>query len=69
MIRWVKYTCSQIPQDYANILIYCTLTGLRAHEACKSLSLVKNNQDNYLNKETMILEHFRHPNIFIRRTK
>jgi len=45
------------------------LTGLRADETCKSLSLVKNNQDNYLNKETMILEHFRHPNIFIRRTK
>ena len=33
------------------------------------MSLVKNNQDNYLNKETMILEHCRHPNIFIRRTK
>ena len=71
MVRWVKDTCLNIPQSYANILIYCTLTGLRADEACKSLSLVKNNQDNYLNKETMILEHFRHPNIFIfiRRTK
>ncbi len=69
MIRWVKDTCSQIPRYYANILFYCTLTGLRADKACKSLSLVKNNQDNYLNKETMILEHFRHPNIFIRRTK
>jgi hypothetical protein len=69
MVRWVKDTCSHIPRYYANILIYCTLTGLRADEACKSLSLVKNNQDNYLNKETMILEHFRHPNIFIRRTK
>ena len=69
MVRWVKDTCSHIPRYYSNILIYCTLTGLRADEACKSLSLVKNNQDNYLNKETMILEHCRHPNIFIRRTK
>jgi hypothetical protein len=69
MIRWVKDTCSQIPRYYVNILIYCTLTGLRAGEECKSLSLVENNQDNYLNKETIILEHFRHPDIFIRRTK
>jgi hypothetical protein len=69
MVRWVKDTCSHIPRYYPNILIYCTLTGLRADEAYNSLSLVKNNQDNYLNKETMILEHFRHPNIFIRRTK
>ena len=49
-------------------MIYCTLTGLRADEACKSVSLVKNDLNNYLNK-TMILEHFRYPKIFIRITK
>ena len=31
--------------------------------------LVRNNLNTYLNKETMVLEHFRYPNIFIRRTK
>ena len=69
MLEWIKDTCSQIPKSYANILIYCTLTGLRADEACKSLSLVKKNQNNYLNRETMVLEHFKYPNIFLRRTK
>lgn len=69
MLNWIKDTCSQISKSYANILIYCTLTGLRADEACKSLSLVKNNRNNYLNKETMVLEHFKYPNIFLRRTK
>jgi hypothetical protein len=37
IVRWVKDTCSHIPRYYANILIYCTLTGLRADEACKSV--------------------------------
>ena len=69
MLKWIKDTCNQIPKSYANILIYCALTGLRADEACKSVSLVKSNLNNYLNKETMILEHFKYPNIFIRRTK
>ena len=32
MVRWVKDTCSNIPRYYSNILIYCTLTGLRADE-------------------------------------
>jgi len=35
MLKWVKDTCLQIPKSYANILIYCTLTGLRADEACQ----------------------------------
>ena len=69
MLKWIKDTCNQIPKSYANILIYCALTGLRADEACKSVSRVKSNLNNYLNKETMVLEHFKYPNIFIRRTK
>jgi intergrase/recombinase len=69
ILKWVKDTSSQIPKSYANILLYCTLTGLRADEACKSVSLIKNDLNNYLNKETIILEHFRYPDIFIRRTK
>jgi hypothetical protein len=28
MIKWIKDTCKQLPKHYANILIYCTLTGL-----------------------------------------
>ena len=69
MLKWIKDTCKQIPKSYANILLYCTLTGLRADEAFKSASLIKSNLDNYLNRDTMILEQFRNPDIFIRRTK
>jgi hypothetical protein len=69
MIAWVKNTYSVLPKEYGNILLYCTLTGLRPDEACKSIQLIHNDIDNYLNKESMTLEHFKYPDIFIRRTK
>ncbi|HZL24607.1 MAG TPA: integrase [Nitrososphaeraceae archaeon] len=69
MLKWVKDTCLQIPKSYANILIYCTLTGLRADEACQSISIIKNNLENYLNKDKNILEHFKFQNVFLRKTK
>ena len=37
MVKWVKDTCSQIPRYYANILIYCTLTGLEQMKHVKVL--------------------------------
>jgi hypothetical protein len=46
------------------------LTGLRPNEAYKSIRLLKEKgQEDYLNKDTMALEHFRFPDVFIRRTK
>jgi intergrase/recombinase len=42
---------------------------LRADESFKSIELFQNDKINYLNEKLMILEHFRYPNIFIRRTK
>ena len=45
ILKWLKYTCSQLPDSYSNNLIYCTLTGLRAEESCQSISLIKNKND------------------------
>ncbi len=69
MIKWVKDVCKQLPAHYANILIYCTLTGLRPNEAFSSIDLIKSDLDNYLDKEKMILEHVKYPKIFFRKTK
>jgi len=69
MISWLKKTCSILPKEYGNVLLYCSLTGLRPDEACKSIQLINNDIDNYLNRESMTLEHFKYPDIFIRRTK
>ncbi|MGI8833327.1 MAG: integrase [Nitrososphaeraceae archaeon] len=70
MINWLKVAVSKLPARYGNLLLFDTLTGLRPDEACKSIILLKEKeQEGYLNPDTMILEHFRHPGIFFRRTK
>jgi intergrase/recombinase len=69
LLEWLKYTSSHVSATHKNILIYCTLTGLRPDEACQSIRLVKENINNYHDKEKMILKHFEFPDTFIRRTK
>ena len=69
MLKWVKDVCKQLPKHYGNILIYCSLTGLRPTEVFSSISLIKSDLDKYLDKDKMILEHIRYPEIFIRKTK
>jgi len=69
MIEWVRQAILKIPEPYYNIIVYNILTGLRPTEACVSLSLLQNDLDNYYNKEKSLLEHFKYPELFIRRTK
>ncbi|AIF82999.1 hypothetical protein NTE_00923 [Candidatus Nitrososphaera evergladensis SR1] len=69
MLTWLSDTCRTIPSDYANILRFCTLTGLRLDEAFQSIHLIQNDPAKYLNKGRLTLEHFQYPSIFVRRTK
>ena len=50
-------------------MAFTTLTGLRQLEAFQSIKMIKDDSQDYINKNTMLLEHFRFPQIFIRRTK
>jgi hypothetical protein len=68
MLCWLKNTCSTLPQEYADVLMFNTLTGLRPSEAYSSIRLIHANSENYLNNDTRILEHFRFHQ-FIRQTK
>ena len=69
MLKWLKNTISKLPEPDANILIYCTVTGLRPTEACHSIELIQTDLDNYLNKNSMMLEHFKYSEQFLRKTK
>lgn len=69
MMVWLRSVCSKIPDDYANILLYATLVGLRPNEVCQSISLIQTDFDNYLRRDTMVLEHYKYPAIFIRNSK
>ena len=41
MIDWVKKGISVLPVDYANLIIFNTVTGLRPTESLESLKLLK----------------------------
>jgi hypothetical protein len=69
MLSWLKSVIAQIPEPYAKILIYNTLTGLRPAEACQSIALIRSDLQNYLKHDKMILEHYRYPEIYIRNSK
>jgi hypothetical protein len=60
---------SKLDEKDSSILLYCTLTGLRPAEACTSLRLLKERKDEYLTKDEKVLELFRFPEVFMRRTK
>ena len=74
-----------LPKAYSNFFLFCTLTGLRASECVEAVRLInsQNNLTNepraetvrgltstkYYNPELQVLQHYRFPDIFIRRTK
>lgn len=69
MIKQLKNACSNLDKKYSSVLLYCTLTGLRPAEACISIKLLKERKQDYLSKDNRILEHFKFPEVFMRRTK
>ena len=69
MIIQLKDACSRLDKKYSSVLLYCVLTGLRPAEACSSLQLLKERKEDYLAKDNKLLEHFRFPYVFLRRTK
>jgi hypothetical protein len=70
MMDWLKGLISKLPESYSNIIIFNVLTGLRPSEACISISLIQQEHlESYYNKGKSLLEHFRYPELFIRRTK
>lgn len=72
MIGWVRRTHQELPTRYRDIFLFCALTGLRPTECLESIRLIKNPEglkSVYYNTGRQVLEHFRFPEIFIRRSK
>ena len=70
MVEWVRNDISNYPR-FTNIFMFNVLTGLRPAEAIESFNILQNpiQRAEYLSKNEKILEHFRYPSIFLRRTK
>jgi hypothetical protein len=51
------------------VVEFIALSGLRVGEALEAIRLYSRDGINYLNRELMVLEHFKYPEVFMRRTK
>jgi len=70
---WVKEVIAKNPA-FKDFMQFAELSGLRKEEAIQSFNLIidlskANRLSEYYNEETSCLEHFRFPELFIRRTK
>jgi hypothetical protein len=69
MIAELRGSFSKLDSKYSSVLMYCVLTGLRPAEAFASLQLLKERKEEYLARDKQVLEHFKFPETFMRRTK
>ena len=69
MLVWIKDVISVLSNDYRNIILFNTLTGLRPDEAQKAILLIKTKESDYMDKDRGILKHYQFPSIFLRQTK
>ena len=71
---WLREVIQKLPREYSTVLVFDALTGLRPAEATMACSLItelseKNKLDLYLDRDLMMLQHFRFPDLFLRRSK
>jgi len=71
---WLEKALKVLPVEYGTILIFDALTGLRPTEAMVSCRLIselteKNRLEDYLNREYLMLEHFKFKKLFLRKCK
>jgi intergrase/recombinase len=71
---WLRQVIQRLPKEYSAILVFDALTGLRPSEAALSCSLItevseQNKLELYLDEDLMMLEHFRFPDLFLRKSK
>ena len=71
MLDKIRRMMQVLPAPMATVIRYAVLTGLRPSEVCESVRLLTNptTRLDYYNEERQILEHFRFPEVFLRRTK
>jgi hypothetical protein len=71
MLQWLKQIRQELPLTHSNVFLFCTLTGLRTNECFEAIRLIKDPEDfkTYYQESKQTLEHFRFPQLFIRRTK
>jgi hypothetical protein len=81
MLQWVREAIKVLPAAMGEIIKFNCMTGLRPNETIQAVRLLNSTSSSslsstpqkrgsiYYNQERQTLEHFRFPEIFLRRTK
>jgi len=72
--EWLKTVIQKLPRGYSTVLVFDALTGLRPTEAAISCKLISELSDQnklnlYLDRDLMMLQHFRFPDLLLRKSK
>ena len=69
MVDWIRDVSKILPQEYKNVLLFNTLTGLRPDESRKAIHLIKTRGNKYIDKDRGVLKHYLFSDKFLRKTK
>jgi hypothetical protein len=72
--EWLRQVIKKLPKEYSTVLVFDALTGLRPTEAALSCKLIselsqQNKLNSYLDRDLIMLQHFRFPDLFLRKSK
>ena len=73
-LEWLNEVAARLPVPYRVVLVFAALTGLRPTEAANSCALIyelssKGQLADYYDADLKMLQHFKYPKVFLRRTK
>jgi intergrase/recombinase len=69
LVEQAKILINVLSIRFMHEIHFMALSGLRVEESLNAIKIFKEKRGEYLNNELKILEHFRYPHTFIRRSK
>jgi len=69
LVEQAKILINVLSKRFTYEIHFMALSGLRVEESLNAIKIFKEKRDEYLNTKLKILEHFRYPHIFFRRSK
>lgn len=71
MLQWVRDALKILPAQMGQAIRWCILTGLRPMESLQTIRLINDHIafKTYYDRDKQILQHFKFPDLFLRRTK
>ena len=73
-LQWLNEVTAKLAVPYRVVLVFAALTGLRPTEAANSCAIIyelssKGQLADYYDADLKMLQHFKYPQLFLRRTK